>query len=88
MRLDDVTISRVITGSFMKDFQRAMDVEMAEKKIMENTREVYPGLIVTGMAADAVCGTLRMGPIFGRMLLLGRRAAEVAIGNLQQLAIS
>ncbi len=29
MQLDDVTISRAITESFMADFQRAMDVEVA-----------------------------------------------------------
>jgi len=29
MQLDDVTISRAITESFMKDFQKAMDVEVA-----------------------------------------------------------
>jgi len=29
MQLDDVTISRVITKSFMEDFQQAMDVEVA-----------------------------------------------------------
>ncbi len=29
MQLDDVTISRAITESFMKDFQGVMDVEVA-----------------------------------------------------------
>lgn len=58
--------------------ERSMWAEVAEKKIMENTREVYPGLIVAGMAANAVCGGPRMGPIFGGMLLSGKRAAEVA----------
>jgi thiamine thiazole synthase len=65
--------------------ERSMWAEVAERDIMENTKEVYPGLIVTGMAANAVCGTPRMGPIFGGMLLSGRRAAEVAIEILQQL---
>ena len=58
--------------------EKSMWAEVAERKIMENTREVYPGLIVAGMAANAVCGTPRMGPIFGGMLLSGKRAAEVA----------
>ena len=36
MKLDDVTISRIITKSFMEDFQRAMDVEVAIVKIVIN----------------------------------------------------
>ena len=68
--------------------ERSMWAEVAERKIMENTKEVYPGLIVAGMAANAVCGTPRMGPIFGGMLLSGKRAAEVAIEILQQLEVS
>jgi thiamine thiazole synthase len=64
--------------------EKSMWAEVAEKKIMENTKEVYPGLIVAGMAANAVCGTHRMGPIFGGMLLSGKRAAEVAIEILQR----
>ncbi len=68
--------------------ERSMWAEVAERKIIENTREVYPGLIVAGMAANAVCGTPRMGPIFGGMLLSGKRAAAVAIEVLQQLEVS
>ena len=59
--------------------EKSMWAEVAERKIIENTKEVYPGLIVAGMAANAVCGTPRMGPIFGGMLLSGKRAAEVAM---------
>ncbi|MFC1984254.1 sulfide-dependent adenosine diphosphate thiazole synthase [Chloroflexota bacterium] len=68
--------------------EKSMWAEVAESKIMENTREVYPGLVVAGMAANAVCGTPRMGPIFGGMLLSGKRAAEVAQEILQQLKVS
>jgi thiamine thiazole synthase len=63
--------------------EKSMWAEVAENAILENTREVYPGLIVAGMAANAVSGTHRMGPIFGGMLLSGRRAAEVAIETLR-----
>ncbi len=63
--------------------EKPMWAEVAEKKIMENTKEVYPGLIVAGMSANAVCGTPRMGPIFGGMLLSGKRAAELAIERLR-----
>jgi len=60
-----------------------MWAEIGEKEIMENTSEVYPGLIVAGMAANAVFGAPRMGPIFGGMLLSGKRAAEVATKMLR-----
>jgi len=68
--------------------EKSMWAEVAERRIMENTKEVYPGLIVAGMAANAVCGAPRMGPIFGGMLLSGRRAAEIALEILQQLKVS
>lgn len=59
-----------------------MWAEKGEKEIVENTREVYPGLIVAGMAANAVFGSPRMGAIFGGMLLSGKRAAELSQGIL------
>jgi thiazole biosynthesis enzyme len=68
--------------------ERSLWAEVAESKIMENTKEVYPGLIVAGMAANAVCGGPRMGPIFGGMLLSGKRAAEVAVEIVRRAAVS
>lgn len=68
--------------------EKSMWAEVAERRIMENTKEVYPGLIVAGMTANAVCGAPRMGPIFGGMLLSGRRAAEVALEIRQQMKVS
>jgi len=68
--------------------EKPMWAEIGEEKIMENTREAYPGLIVAGMAANAVFGSPRMGPIFGGMLLSGKRAAEVALEILQQTKVS
>lgn len=64
--------------------ERPMWAEVAENIIIENTREVYPGLIVAGMAANAVFGAPRMGPIFGGMLLSGKRAAEIALETLSR----
>jgi thiamine thiazole synthase len=34
------------------------------------------------MAANAVCGGYRMGPVFGGMLLSGRKVARELIGRL------
>jgi len=76
---------RTETGAIMGE--KSLWAEVAEEKIMENTKEVYPGLVVAGMAANAVCGTPRMGPIFGGMLLSGKRAAEVSLEILQQVKV-
>jgi len=58
--------------------EKPMWAEVGEKEIINNTREVYPGLIVAGMAANAVFGSPRMGAIFGGMLVSGKKAAELA----------
>ncbi len=55
----------------------SMCADIGERTVVENTREVFPGLWVTGMCANAVMGSPRMGPIFGGMLLSGRRVAEL-----------
>ncbi len=55
-----------------------MDVGDAETKVVKNTKEIYPGLVTCGMASASVFGTPRMGPIFGGMLLSGKKAAELA----------
>lgn len=64
--------------------ERPMWAERGEREILEATSEVYPGLIVAGMAANAVLGCPRMGAIFGGMLLSGRKAAQIAVGLLEE----
>jgi thiazole biosynthesis enzyme len=51
--------------------------EKGEQFTVDNTKEVFPGLFVAGMAANNVFGGPRMGPIFGGMILSGRRVAEI-----------
>lgn len=62
------------TGMIMGEL--SMCAEIGEKTVVENTREVFPGLWVAGMCSNAVMGAPRMGPIFGGMLLSGRKVAE------------
>ncbi len=62
--------------------ERSMDAARGEKMVVENTREIYPGLFVTGMAANAAYGSPRMGPIFGGMLQSGRYAAREILKQL------
>lgn len=57
--------------------EMSLQVEEAERTTLENTKEIYPGLFVSGMAANGVSGSFRMGPIFGGMLLSGKKVAEL-----------
>jgi thiazole biosynthesis enzyme len=73
---------RTKTGEVLGE--KSMWAERGEKEILKNTKEVYPGLVVAGMTANAVFGSPRMGAIFGGMLLSGKKAARVAIKLLKQ----
>uniref|UniRef100_A0A7C6EHE4 Thiamine thiazole synthase n=1 Tax=candidate division WOR-3 bacterium TaxID=2052148 RepID=A0A7C6EHE4_UNCW3 len=74
---------RLLTTSGKIEGEKSMWAEVAENMTIKNTREVYPGLYVCGMAANAVFGGPRMGPIFGGMLLSGKKVAEILIKRLK-----
>ncbi len=63
--------------------ERSMWAARGETAVVENTREVFPGMWVAGMAANAVYGDYRMGPVFGGMLLSGKKVAEQIIELLK-----
>ena len=63
--------------------EKPMWADKGEKILLDTTKEVYPNLIVCGMAANAVAGSPRMGPVFGGMLLSGKKAAELALEKLR-----
>ena len=78
VRKNDV---RLHTPSGDIEGEQSMWAEIAETNTVKNTREVFPGVYVAGMAANACFGSYRMGPIFGGMLLSGEKVAK-EIGRL------
>jgi thiamine thiazole synthase len=68
------------TGKIMGE--QSMWAEVAEEEIIKNSKEVCLGLYVCGMSANAVFGSPRMGPIFGGMLLSGKKVAETILKRM------
>jgi len=67
---------RLLTPSGKIEGEKSLWAEKAEALTIENTREVFPGIYVAGMASNATFGGPRMGPIFGGMLLSGKKVAK------------
>lgn len=63
------------TGKLMGE--KPMHADKGESAILENTKEFFPGVFCAGMCCNAVFGGPRMGPIFGGMLLSGRKVADL-----------
>ncbi|MEM1686199.1 MAG: sulfide-dependent adenosine diphosphate thiazole synthase [Acidilobaceae archaeon] len=57
--------------------------ELSEKLVVEHAGRVAPGLYVTGIASCTVYGLPRMGPIFGGMIMSGKRVAEIIASDLR-----
>ena len=64
--------------------EMSMWADRGEELTLDNTSEVFPNLFVTGMAANAVKGAPRMGPIFGGMLLSGEKIAGIISEKLRK----
>ncbi|XP_014492781.1 thiamine thiazole synthase, chloroplastic [Vigna radiata var. radiata] len=62
---------------------KALDMNMAEDAIVRLTREIVPGMIVTGMEVAEIDGAPRMGPTFGAMMISGQKAAHLALRSLK-----
>ena len=73
---------RLATPSGKIEGEKSMWSEEAETLTLENTREVFPGLFVAGMSANATFGGPRMGAIFGGMLLSGRKVADLLLTEM------
>ncbi|NJE48633.1 sulfide-dependent adenosine diphosphate thiazole synthase [Thermococcus sp. 9N3] len=78
-----VTQHLVRRGLLQVPGEGPMWAERGEELTVKHTREVFPGLYVTGMAANAIAGAPRMGPIFGGMFLSGRKAALEILEKLR-----
>ncbi|MCQ8893352.1 MAG: sulfide-dependent adenosine diphosphate thiazole synthase [Methanolinea sp.] len=77
----DAVLARLVErkgGTVRVKGEGFMWAQRAEGEILSHTREIFPGLVACGMAANAVAGEHRMGPVFGGMLLSGERAAALA----------
>jgi len=62
--------------------EQSMWAEAGEDTIVRNSKEICPGFYACGMCANAVFGGPRMGPIFGGMLLAGKKVAREIAGRL------
>jgi len=68
------------TGSVIGEMP--MWADRGEDLTIKNSIEIFPGLYVIGMAANASMGAPRMGPVFGGMLLSGEKIARLLIDRL------
>ena len=63
--------------------EKSLWADKGEITTVENTKEAYKNLFVAGMAANAVFGSNRMGPVFGGMLLSGKKVAEKILKRME-----
>jgi len=79
-KIDDKLFTK--TGKIMGE--KSMNAEVGEKTVIENTKEIFNNVYVVGMAANAAYGANRMGPIFGGMLLSGKKLADILSKKLME----
>jgi len=80
--LQDKAGVRLDTPSGRIEGEKPMWADVGERRILENTSEVFPGVFAAGMCCNAIYGAPRMGPVFGGMLLSGKKVAELILEKL------
>ncbi len=80
--VENKVAGRLNTPTGKIEGEKSMWADRAETDTPANTGEIFPGLYVAGMAANATAGGPRMGPIFGGMLLSGEKVAEELLTRL------
>jgi thiamine thiazole synthase len=80
---------RLVSNGLLKELgnMRCLDMNRSEPAIVNGTREVAPGLILTGMELSEHDGSARMGPTFGAMMASGIKAAKEAIKVLDNAKV-
>lgn len=73
---------KLLDGLAAEAAEGPMDALTGESFVVDQVDEIFPGLWVTGMCVVATLGGPRMGPIFGGMLMSGRRAADLIAKDL------
>ena len=83
---DSVAVKRLVDRKLVE--WKGMDpmwVDDGENRVVYNTGEVFPGLVIAGMSVTETYGIARMGPTYGSMLLSGKKAAEVTAAKIKEL---
>lgn len=74
--------ARLLTSSGKIEGEKPMNADRAERLTVENTKEFFPGVYAAGMSCNAIFGGPRMGPVFGGMLMSGKKVAELILERL------
>ena len=82
------TVKRLETAGLLKlKDMHPLDMNNSEGLVVNNTREIFPGVIVGGMELSELDGHPRMGASFGGMLGSGQKAAYEAIKVYDSLEV-
>lgn len=82
--IEKKTRTKLFTDTGKIKWEQSMHAAVGEKDCVDFTKEVAPNVYVAGMAANAAFGRPRMGPIFGGMLISGKKVADEIAKKLKK----